>query len=134
MNIANILLSETEALDKSSVSFDILLCKICKKLLSVTNHLGETSLRVEVLGVLLHVLGELIDSGCKNSNLNLGRTCVLLVDLVLLDESRLLFLRNHLSSPFLKFYFQKPSKVWVKSAGYARNYLPNGTRPYTVLS
>ena len=98
-----ILLSETEALDKSSVSFDVLLCKVCKKLLSVTNHLRETSLRVEVLGVLLHVLGELVDSGCKNCNLNLGRTCVLLIDLVLLNEGCLFFLRNHLSSPFLKF-------------------------------
>ena len=100
---SKILLSETEALNKSSVSFDILLCKVCKKLLSVTNHLGETSLRVEVLGVLLHVLGELIDSGCKNSNLNLGRTCVLLVDLVMLNKGSLSFLSDHFSSPFIKF-------------------------------
>ena len=72
----------------------------------MTNHLGQASLRVEVLGVLLHVLGELIDSGCKNSNLNLGRTSILLIDLVLLNKGGLCFLRNHFVFTFL-FIFPK---------------------------
>ena len=86
------LLSETELLDNSSVSFDILLCEVVKELLSVTNHLGKTSLRMEVLGVLLHMLGKAIDSISKNSYLNLGRTGVLLVDLVLSDDGGFCFL------------------------------------------
>ena len=94
------LLSQAQSLNYGSVSFDILLSQVIQKLLSVTNHLGVSSLRMEILGVLLHVLGELIDSGCKNRNLNLGRTCVLLIDLILLNEGCLFFLRNHLSSPF----------------------------------
>ena len=89
------LLSETESLNYCSVSLDILLRKVVKKLLSVTNHLGQTSLRVEVLGVLLHMLGKLVDSVGKNSYLNLGRTGVSLIDLVLIDEGGLCFLRNH---------------------------------------
>ncbi len=89
------LLSESKSLDYSSVSLDILLREIVKELLSVADHLGKTSLRVEVLRVLLHVLGKLIDTVSKNSYLNLGRTCVSLIDLVLLNESSLCFLRNH---------------------------------------
>ena len=58
----------------------------------MTNHLGKSSLRVEILGVLLHVLGEAVDSIGKDSDLYLGRACVLLVDLVLSDNGGLCFL------------------------------------------
>ena len=116
------LLSEAESFDNCSVSFDILLSKIVKKLLSVTYHLGKTSLRVEILGVLLHMLGKAVDSVGKNSNLNLGRTGVLLVDLVLCDDGGLSFLVNHLCL-HLSFYFRlKPRAMRVKSTGYARVY------------
>ena len=86
------LLSEAELLDNSSVSFDILLSKIVKELLSVTNHLRETSLRMEILGVLLHMLGKGVDSIGKNSNLYLRRTCVILIDFVLSDDGSFRFL------------------------------------------
>ena len=119
------LLSEAEFLNYCSVSLDILLCKIVKKLLSVTNHLRETSLRMEVLGVLLHVLGELIDSGSKNSYLNLGRTCVSLIDLVGLDEGVLCFLRNHLFSPFIKL-FPVPADARVNAEDYAEGKSKSG--------
>ena len=112
------LLSEAELLNNRSVSLDILLREIVKKLLSVTNHLREASLRVEVLGVLLHVLGELIDSGSKNSYLNLGRTGVSLVDLVGLNEGGLKFLCNHLFSPFLNL-FPVPANARVDAENYA---------------
>ena len=103
------LLSEAELLDYGSVSFDILLSEVVEKLLYVADHFGQTSLRVEVLGVLLHVLGKLIDTVGKNSYLNLGRTGVSLVDLVLLDEGGLSFLCNHFSSPF--FIFSSRNRV-----------------------
>ena len=70
----------------------------------MSNHLGKTSLRVEVLGVLLHVLGEAVDSIGKDSNLNLGRTGILLIDLVLSDDGGLGFLSNHFFFTFLIFY------------------------------
>jgi hypothetical protein len=96
------LLSEAELLDNSSVSLDILLSEVRKKLLSVTNHLGESSLRVEILGVLLHVLGKTVDSIGKDSNLHFRRTGIILVDFELGDDGGFGFLRNHCSSPFLK--------------------------------
>ena len=99
------LLSETESLDNCSVSLDILLHKIGKELLSVSYHLRKTSLRVEVLGVLLHVLGKLVDSGCKNSDLYLGRTGISLIDLVLFDKSGLCFLCDHCFFTFLKIFY-----------------------------
>ena len=86
------LLSEAELLNNRSVSLDILLREIVKELLSVTYHLRKTSLRMEVLGVLLHVVGKAIDSISKNSNLNLGRTGILLVDFVLSDDGGFCFL------------------------------------------
>jgi len=98
-----LLLSETELLNYCSVSFDILLSKVVKELLSVTNHLRKTSLRVEILGVLLHMLGKAVNSIGEDSNLNLGRTCVSLIDFVLFNDGGFCFLGNHFSSPFLKF-------------------------------
>ena len=101
---SNKLLSETKSLDYRSVSLDILLCEVSKQLLSVTNHLGQTSLRVEVLRVLLHVLGKTVDSICKDSNLHLGRTGVSLVDLEFLNDSALCFCGNHLLHLSVIFY------------------------------
>ena len=73
----------------------------------MTYHLGKTSLRVEVLGVLLHMLGELVDSSSKNSDLYLGRTCVSLIDLVLFDKSGLCFLCDPCFFTFLKIFIRK---------------------------
>ena len=86
------LLSETESLNYRTVSLDILLCKVIKKLLSVSNHLGKTSLRMEILRILLHVHGKAVDSIGKDSDLYLGRAGVVLVDLVLSDDGGLGFL------------------------------------------
>ena len=94
------LLSQAQSLNYGSVSFDILLSQVIEKLLSVTYHLGETSLRMEILGVLLHVLGKGVDSVGQNRYLYLGRTGVLLIDLVLCDNGGFGLLGNHLSSPF----------------------------------
>lgn len=97
------LLSESELLDKCSVSLDVLLRKITEQLLSVTDHLGETSLRMEVLRVLLHMLGKDIYSVREYSDLNLGRTGVSLVDLVLAYYGGLCLLGNHLILTFLYY-------------------------------
>ena len=97
------LLSEAELFDDRSVSLDVLGRKIRKQLLSVTDHLGKTSLRMEVFRVLLHVLGQRIDAIGQDRNLHFGRTGVILVDLVLLDQRGFDFFRDHVSSPFCKF-------------------------------
>ena len=79
---------------------------------------------MEILGVLLHVLGKAVDSVGKNSNLNLGRTGISLIDFVLFNDSGLGFLGNHFVFTFLKKFLLYPGIVRVKSAGYARNYFP----------
>ena len=69
----------------------------------MSNHLGKTSLRMEILRILLHMLGKAVDSIGKDSDLYLGRAGVILVDLVLSDDGGLGFLRNHFFFTFLKF-------------------------------
>jgi hypothetical protein len=89
------LLSQTQLSDDRTVSLDILLRQVSKQILSVTNHLGQTSLRVEVLGVLLQMFGEGVDSLGENGNLYLGRTGVVFTGLVGFDESCFGFFRDH---------------------------------------
>ena len=52
----------------------------------------HASVFMEILGILLHMLGEGVDSIGEDSNLYLGRAGVVLVDLVLSDDGGLGFL------------------------------------------
>ena len=83
------LLSDVQLLDDSTVSLDISLLEVAKKVSSVTNHLKKTTTAVEVLVVVLEVCVEVVDAVCENSDLNLGRTCVAFVSSVLLNNSLL---------------------------------------------
>ena len=87
-----LLLSETKLLNDSSVSLDVYLLEVVEEVSSVTYHLKETAAAVVVLMVALKVLGEVSYSVSKDSDLYLGRACVLLVDLVLSDNGGLGFL------------------------------------------
>ncbi len=60
----------------------------------MTDHLKETAAAVIVLVVALEMLGEVSYSVGKDSDLNLGRTCVALMSCVLFDNC-LLFLCCH---------------------------------------
>ena len=73
---ANELLTETELFDYCTVSVNILLLEISEKVASVTNHLEKTSSGVVIVLVDLQVSVKIVDSLSENSNLNLGRTCV----------------------------------------------------------
>ena len=94
------LLTDTESFDNRTVSFDVVFKKIVKELSSLTDHLLHTSAGVVVLGVLFKVLGELSDSLGENSDLNLGRTGVALVNSIFLNEVLLYVLVKHDLSPF----------------------------------
>ncbi len=98
--LIQLLLSQTELFNDSSVSFDVYLLEVVEKVSSVTYHLEEAATAVVVLVVVLEVLGEVSYSVSKDSDLNLGRTCVALVGSVLLNNC-LLFccchFRIHLS-------------------------------------
>ena len=103
---SNKLLSESQLLNDFTISLDILLRKIVEQVLSVTNHTEQTSLRVEVLRILLHVLGEGVDAVGEDRNLYLGRAGVSLIDLIGLNEL-LLKLLIHVFFTFL-IYLPKP--------------------------
>ncbi len=89
-----LLLSETELFNDSSVSCDIDLLEVVEKVSSVTYHLEKTATAVVVLMVALKVLCEVSYSVSKDSDLYLGRACVTLMSSVLFDNC-LLFLCCH---------------------------------------
>ena len=86
-----ILLSDTELCDDSSVALDVLLCQVIEHLSSLTDHLQQTAAAVVILLVDLQVLCELSDALCEDGDLNLRRTCVVVVQLIAFDDLCFLF-------------------------------------------
>ena len=84
------LLSDVELGYDSTVSLDIDLHQIVKQISSVADHFKKSATAVMVVVVLLKMLGERVDSAGQESDLNLGRAGVGLVDAVLLDDLGLL--------------------------------------------
>ena len=96
------LLSQAQLLDDRAVTLDVLLGQVVEKVLSVANHLLKTSLGMEILGVLLQMLGEVVDALGEDRDLHLGRAGVALIDLIGLNEVLLGFFL-HGFSPSLYF-------------------------------
>ena len=63
-----------------------MLLKIIKELATTAGHLQETTARMEILTVGAQVLGQVIDSGSEQCDLNFGRAGVLIVSLILGDD------------------------------------------------
>ena len=89
------LLSEMQLFEDRTIAIDVLLLEIVEKISSVTDHLQHTAAAVVVLGVLLEMLIELVDSRGKNRDLYLGRTGIGLMGLVGSDHCLLCVLLNH---------------------------------------
>ena len=70
------LLSDVQLRNDGTVSFDILLLQVVQQISAVSHHFQHTSAAVMVLLVHLQMLGQLIDSGGQNGDLNLRRTGV----------------------------------------------------------
>lgn len=85
------LLTKTELFYDSTISVDILLLKVSKKVTSVTNHFKKTSSGVVIVLVGLEVSGKIVDSLCENSNLNLRRSGVVFVSSVSLNNGCFFF-------------------------------------------
>ena len=98
------LLTDTESLDGSSVSLDVVVLEILEKVSSLTDHLEQTASGVVVLLVCLEVFCEVTDPSCKDSDLYLGRACVGLVSSVGFDHSRLFVFSEHFHYLFLKYF------------------------------
>ena len=88
------LLSDVQLLDDRTVAFNVNLLEVAQQVSSVADHLGQAATAVVVVMVVLEVLGQIVDAVGQNGDLNLGRTCVTLVDRILLDDC-LFFLSGH---------------------------------------
>ena len=91
----DILLTDTQLGDQSTVTVDVLLCQIVQQAAALTNHHQQTTTGVVVMRVGTQVIGQLIDAGSQDSNLNLGRTGVAFVSSIVQDDLGLLLLLNH---------------------------------------
>ena len=107
------LLSDAELFDDCAVTLNIHLHQVVQKVSSVTNHLEKTATAVVILVVHLEMLCEVVDAVCEKRDLNLRRSCVTLVGLVLVDNCLLCVLK-HVFSPFF-FIWQRLRLRWVKN-------------------
>ena len=97
------LLTDTQLSDQGTVTVDVLLLQVSQHRTALTNHLQQTAARVVILLVYLQVLGQLLDAGGQDCNLNLRGTGVGSVGTVCLDNGSLVFLTDHVGiSPFVK--------------------------------
>ncbi len=89
------LLSQTQLFDDCTVAIDVLLLQVAQKVSSVTDHLQHTAAGVVILGVLLEVFVQFIDTSGQNRDLYFGRAGVGFVGLVGSDDCLLGFLVDH---------------------------------------
>ena len=88
------LLSDVKLSYDRTVTLDVSLLEVVKKVSSVTYHLKKAATAVMVLVVGLEVLGQRVDAMGEDRDLYLGRTGVALVGGVLRNDS-LLFVSKH---------------------------------------
>lgn len=80
------LLAEAELLEKLVVFGQVLALDVIKELAAAAGHLEEAAAAVEILAMRAQVLGQVIDPGGEQRDLNFGRAGVLIVSLVLGDD------------------------------------------------
>ena len=104
----NRLLTDAKLGDNGAVTLDVLLSDIVQQTTTLTDELEQTHAAVVVLLVHLQVLGELVDALGEDGDLDLRRTGVGLVGLVVDDDSSLLVLGDHDNT--LPFGFTRPCR------------------------
>ena len=85
------LFSQTEFFDDCTVTLNIFLLKIRKKLTAVTYHFKQAATAVVVLVVFLQMFGKVLYSRSKQSYLYFGRTCIGFVNPVGFDYRKFFF-------------------------------------------
>ena len=98
------LLTDTQLSDQGTVTVDVLLLQVGQQITTAADHLEQAAAAVVVMLVGLEVLGQVVDTSGQQSNLDLRRTGVTLVDGCLGDDGLLI------DSRFLahgKYLFQK---------------------------
>ena len=84
------LLTQTQLSDQGTVTVDVLLLQIGQQIAAAADHLEQAAAAVVVMLVGLKVLGQVIDTSGQQSNLDLRRTGVTLVDGCLSDDGLLI--------------------------------------------
>ena len=85
------LLADAQLGNASTIALDVHASQVVQQAAALTDHLVQTHTAVIVVGVLLQVLGELVDALSPDGNLNLGRTGVAGMGRVLFDNCSLFF-------------------------------------------
>ncbi len=73
------LLLETELFDNRVVAALVVLLEVAEVRTTVSDHLEKSAAGVEILGVFLEMLGQLVDLTGKNSDLDIRRASVSVV-------------------------------------------------------
>ena len=89
------LLTNAQLGNQGAVTVDVLVCQVVQHLAALTNHHQQTTTGVVVVLVYAQMVGQLVDAGSQDGNLNFGRAGVALVSRILQDNLGLLFLLNH---------------------------------------
>ena len=113
-SLLQFLLSDVQLLDDCAVTLNVYLLEVAEKISSVTDHFEKAATAVMVLVVGLEVLGEGVDAIGKDRDLNLGRTCVALVGLVLVNNGLLYVFLDH-DVFHLSLYLRRHSERRVNS-------------------
>ena len=114
------LLTQTQLSDEGTITFDVLLCQIVQQTTTLTDHLGQATTGMIVVGVLLHVLGELLNAFGKDSYLNFGGTGVGFVGAVAFDNCGLLIFEHHSGIHLSCFLPAMPGLGSVRAAELSR--------------
>ena len=85
---------DTELIDDSAVTLDVLGHQIVQHLAALTDHLQQAAAGVMILLVGTEVLGEVVDSLGENGDLNFRGTRVALMACILLDDLCLFALQH----------------------------------------
>ena len=87
----NVLSTQTQTLDQSTVAVDVNALEVIKQTTTVTDHEQQTTTRVVIVLVLLEVLGQVGDALGEQRDLNLRGAGVALMGSVLSDDVLLFF-------------------------------------------
>ena len=98
---------DVELFDDRPVTVDVYFGQVAQKISSVTNHLKQAAAGMMIVGILLQMLGQLIDASSQDRDLDFGGTGILLVQLIGFDHRILGILFQHFSF-HLSFRFVRP--------------------------
>src|SRR3954453_5152497 len=81
-----VLPAQTQAFDQCAVTLHVLLLQIAQQPTTAADELQQTTLGVEVVPVLLHVLGQIVDAPLEQRDLHFGRPRVAIAGGVVADD------------------------------------------------